>query len=246
MLVYFNTMAEGYISYINIIKKYGFIESPDLSLDYIFFHNTNCEKSYKYIQKGDKINFDLNQNSENNIEAINISFIKNASLNNLREDFENNKPLKGFLKKIDDRYYVKDRDTYIFIRLKVSNYEINLKEVYEDNLNELIDYKIIMLTEKNKIRAINMNRQFLHDFKSLSEGNKMEGLIIGNVKNKGYKIKIYDKILGFLPNSFVKKTKRLLQVGDLINVTCINVNHNFENVVFNLTENIDNDKQLII
>lgn len=238
-------MTEGYISYINTSGHYGFIDSPDLLLDHIFFHSSNCKKSYKHIYKGDKVTFELNPNGEKGIEATNISFIQNASLDGLRKDFENNTSLKGFLKKIDDKYYVKDRETYIFIRLIIASYEINLKEVYEDNLNELIDYKIITLTDKNKIRAINVNRQFLPECKLLVEGNKTEGLVVANVKG-GFQIKIYDNILGFLPNSFVLKSKRILEIGELINVTCIKASDDLENVVFNLTENIDNDNQLVI
>jgi cold shock CspA family protein len=238
-------MKVGYISYINTSGHYGFIDSPDLQLDHIFFHSTNCKKSYKHIYKCDKVHFELKPDGEKGIEAINISFIQNATLDGLRKDFENNTSLKGFLKKIDDKYYVKDRETYIFIRLIIASYEINLKEVYDDHLNELIDYKIITLTDKNKIRAINLNRQFLPECKLLVEGNQTEGLVVANVKG-GYQIKIYDNILGFLPNSLALKSKRKLELGELINVTCIKASDDLENVVFNLTANIDNEKQLII
>lgn len=238
-------MIEGYISYINRRGHYGFIDSPDLLLDHIFFHYKNCEKSYKHIYNGDKVNFNLDPNGEKGIEATNISFIKNASLDGLRKDFVNNTSLKGFLKKIDDKYYVKDGETYIYIRLIIASYEINLKEVYEDNLNKLIDYKIITLTDRNKIRAININRQFLPECKLLVKGNKTEGLVVANVKG-GFRIKIYDNILGFLPNSFVLKSKRVLEIGELVNVTCIKATDDLENVVFNLTENIDNDNKLVI
>jgi predicted RNA-binding protein with RPS1 domain len=238
-------MTQGYISYIDSSGHYGFIDSPDLLLDHIFFHFSNCNKYYKHVNKGDKVNFELDLNGEKGVEAINVSFIQNASLDQLKKDFENNTLLKGFLKKIGDKYYVKDRETYIFIRLIVANYEINVKEVYEDNLNRLIDYKIITLTDKNKIRAINNSRQFLPESILLVEGNKTEGLVVATVKG-GYQIKIHDNILGFLPNSFVLKNKGILELGELINVTCIKASDDLDNVVFNLTENIDTDKQLII
>ena len=238
-------MTQGYISYIDSSGHYGFIDSPDLILDHIFFHSSNCKKSYRHIYKGDKIKFELDKNGEKGSEAINISFIKNASLDQLKKDFETKTSLKGFLKKIGDRYYVKDRETYIFIRLIVANYEINLKEVYEDNLNLLIDYKIVTLTDRNKIRAINTNRQFHPKSILLVEGNKAEGLVVAAVKG-GYQVKIYDNILGFLPNSFALKNKYFLELGELTNVTCIKASADLANVVFNLTENIDNEKQLIL
>ncbi len=238
-------MPIGYISYINKGGHYGFIDCPDLLFDYIFFHSTNCKKSYTHIYKGDKVNFELIPKGDKGVEATRISFVQNASLDGLRKDFENKTALKGFLKKIDSNYYVKDRETYIFIRLIVASFEINLKEVYEDNLNELIDYKIITLTNKNKIRAINLNRQILPECQLLLEGSQTKGLLIANVKG-GFQIKIYNKIIGFLPDSFVLKSKSTLNLGELINVTCVKVSDNMKYIVYDLTENIEKDKQLIL
>jgi ribosomal protein S1 len=152
---------------------------------------------------------------------------------------------KGFLKKIDDKYYVKDRDTYIFIRIIIASYEINLKEVYEDNLNKLIDFRIFTFTSKNKIYAININRTLLPNSKLLAEGNNTEGQVVSTVKG-GYQIRIYDNILGFLPNSFAIRSKPILHEGELVNVTCIKAGNDLDNVVFDLTENLENDINLKI
>jgi ribosomal protein S1/cold shock CspA family protein len=238
-------MAIGYISYIKNIGNYGFIDSPDLGLDQIFFHTRNCKKMYKHIYKGDKVSFEYNPIVDLESGATEISFLKNASLDGLRSDFENGNSLKGFLKKIDDKYYVKDRDTYILIRLVITSYEINLKEVYEDNLNKLIDYKIVTFSSKNKIRAININRQFLPDCKLLVEGSGTEGQVVSTVKG-GYKIRIYDNILGFLPNSLAIKSKTILKEGEMVNVTCIRAGNDLEDVIFDLTENLENEIKLKI
>lgn len=233
-------MPIGYISYINSTKHYGFIDSPDLDIDQIFFHVNNCKKNYIHIYKGDKVSFEFNPFIDFESGAKEIAFLKNASLDGLKKDFENDKTLKGFLKKIDDNYYVKDRDTYIFIRLIIASYEINLEEVYEKKLNTIIDYRLTTFTSKNKIRAININRQFLSDCKLLVKGNKTEGQVVSNVKG-GYQIKIYDNILGFLPKSLAEKNKFALEEGEIVNVICISAGENLENVVFNLTENFENE-----
>jgi ribosomal protein S1 len=233
-------MPIGYISHINNTGHYGFIDSPELDIDHIFFHTTNCKKSYKHIYKGDKVSFEYNPIADEENEAKEISFLQNASLGSLKSDFEKGNSLKGFLKKIDDKYYIKDRDTYIFIRLIVASYEINIEEVYEDNLNKLIDYKIFTFTSKNKIRAININRQFLPECKLLVEGNKTEGQVVSTVKG-GYQIRIYDNILGFLPKSLAVKSKIVLDDGEMVNVTCIKAGDNLENVLFDLTENLEDE-----
>jgi cold shock CspA family protein len=233
-------MAQGYVSHIDNKRQYGFIDSPELLLDHIFFHFTNCKKPYKHIIKGDKVNFELNSNGEKGNEAVNVSFVRNASLDQLKKDFENKIPLKGFLKKIDDAYYVKDRETYIFLSLLIAKSEINVKEVYEDNLNTLIDYKIVTFSQKNKIRAVNINRQFMPERVWLVQGNKTEGLVVAVVKG-GYQIKTLNNILGFLPNSLVLRSKGVLELGESIQVTCIKANDDLEGIVFNLTENMDTD-----
>lgn len=238
-------MAIGYISHINNKEHYGFIDSPELQLEDIFFHTSYCEKRYSFVYKGDKVNFDLETNSDNRKEAKNISFIQNANLDSLKLDYENNTILKGFLKKIDDKYYVKDKETYVLIQLIVVNYEINIDEVYEKNLNKMIDYKIISISNNNKIRAININRQFSPESNFKIEGIKTEGVVVATIKY-GYQIKIYDNILGFLPNTLVIKSKVVLEVGDLIKVTCIEASEDLSNVIFDLTENVDNETNLQI
>lgn len=237
-------MPIGYISYISHSRSYGFIDSPELEMDHIFFHVTNCKK-YKHIYKGDKVSFEFNPAIDDETGAREITFLQNASLEALKNDFRNGNCLKGFLKKIGNRYYVKDKETYIFIRLIIACYEINIKEVYEDNLNKLIDYKIFRFTYDNKIRAININRQYLPECELLIEGNKTEGQVVLAVKG-GYQIRVYDNVLGFLPQSLAAKSKTVLYTGELVNVTCVKASNNLENVIFDLTENLENEINFIV
>lgn len=233
-------MPIGYISFINNMGNYGFIDSPDLNIDNIFFHTNNCKKIYENINMGDKVYFEYDPVLDLEIGAREILFLKNASLDCLKSDFKNGNSLKGFLKKFNGNYYVRDRDTYILILIVINNYEINLKEAYEDNLNKLIDYRIVTFTSKNKIRAINLNRQFFPDCKFLVKGNKTEGQVVSTIKG-GYQIRIYDNILGFLPYSLAIKRKKNLNQGEIIKVTCIQAGDYLENVIFDLTENFEND-----
>jgi len=232
-------MPIGYISYINNISNYGFIDSPDLDIDRIFFHTTNCNISYKNIYKGDKVSFEYDPLVGIDNGAKDITFIKNASLEGLKSDFKNGSSLKGYLKKIDDRYYVKDIDTYILIRLIVAIYEVNLKEVYEDKLNSVIDYKIVTFTSKNKIRAINVNRQFSSESKLLFEGTETVGKVVSLLKG-GYQIRVNGNVLGFLPNPLAKKNKPFFSIGEMINVTCIKSVDSTSGIIFDLTENLEN------
>ncbi len=230
-------MAIGYISGINKKRRYGFIDCPELQLDYIFFHKTNCDKSYRNIYKGDKVSFDIVE-KEGKEEAQNISFIQNANLDGLRKDFEKQTKLKGFLKKVEEHYYVEDRDTYIYIRLLFSENENNLKENYGDKLNQLIEYKIVSITDKNKIRAINFNRTFLPECYLILEKKPIEGRVISSEEGV-YKIKVYDKIIGFIPASLALKRTPKLEPEEIISVTCIKANEDLDYFLFDLAENIE-------
>jgi small subunit ribosomal protein S1 len=50
---------------------------------------------------------------------------------------------------------------------------------------------------------------------------------------------VFDKIIGFIPDSLVIKRKSPLEVGERVSVTCIKANEDFDNFVFDLTENIE-------
>lgn len=238
-------MPIGYISYINHIKHYGFIDSPDLKIDLIFFRTTNCQKSYINIHKGDKVSFEYDPIDDPKSGVKEIAFLKNASLECLKNDFLNGKILNGFLKKIDNNYYVKDSNTYIFIQLVISSYEINLQEVYEEKLNTKIDYKITLFTAKNKIRAININRQLLPECRLLVVGNKTKGQVVSIVKG-GYQIKVYERFLGFLPKSLAESNPFAIEEGVYVDVVCIIVGENFDNSVFDLTENFETENRIKI
>jgi len=230
-------MPTGHISYFNGIKHFGFIDSIDTEYDHLFFHKSHCNKSYKNIHDGDKVSFELIENGPNGLEIADIRFIGNCSLDGLRSDYVKQTTLKGYLKKINEHYYVKDKETYIFIRLFISDNEINLKENYEDKLNHLVEYRILSITSKNKIRAINANRAFLPECYLMQEKKPIIGEVTSKEKG-GYKIKVFNTIIGFIPNSFVLKAKAELLLHEKISVTWIKNSENFNSFVFDLTENI--------
>jgi predicted RNA-binding protein with RPS1 domain len=154
----------------------------------------------------------------------------------LRNDFISKKTRWGFLKQSKDSYSVKDLDTHLFFRLQVVEYECNLKEVYEDHIDKLIPYQITFFSSDNKIRCINLNRQLLPECRFLVAGNTTEGIVKNRV-NGGYQIEIYTTILGFLPNSFVVQSNKTLQIGDVVQVTCVPPHTDADIALLDLTDN---------
>ncbi|MBM3419374.1 MAG: hypothetical protein FJY17_10710, partial [Bacteroidetes bacterium] len=82
-------MPIGYISYLNKSGNYGFIDCPELNLDHIFFHFSSCNKTYKNIHKGDKVSFEPEYDDTKVVIPKEIAFVQNATLDVLKNDFDN-------------------------------------------------------------------------------------------------------------------------------------------------------------
>jgi cold shock CspA family protein len=231
-------MAEGYVSYVNHKHNYGFIDSPELDNDHLFFHYTDRDPSYRHPFKGDKVNYQIATREDSRLIAVYITFVRNANLEVLRNDFKNQSILTGFLKKIDDHYFVKEALTHIFIRLEISRFEMNIKENYEDRLNTAVEFKICSFSAKNKIRATILNKQFIPEFHLLSVGYRTMATVVKHSKG-GYILKVHEVFDGFLPNSMATLQREQLSPGEQVDVTCILVNTDHRNFVFDLTANIE-------
>lgn len=211
-------MPTGYITYYNSLLKFGFVDCPELNYYDIYFYKADLNKSYKNIYASDFVEFELNiMSNENQPTASDIKFVRNRTLEYLHEDFSNKKLKRGFLKKIGDNYYVKDYETHLYIKLRISKYEIDLFKCYETKLNTEINYQIIVFSNKNKIRAINIDRLFCEEYMSATSGNICFAKVQKKIK-MGYEILVEGKILGFIPNSI-----SLVQGLDLIENTEIKV-----------------------
>jgi hypothetical protein len=73
----------------------------------LFFHKITGQLVIRWCA-GDKVLFDISKSEDGSPMGVNIEFVNNLNLDSLRKDFEKGSILKGYLKKVDDRYYVKD------------------------------------------------------------------------------------------------------------------------------------------
>ena len=227
-------MPTGYITYYNQSRKFGFIDCPELNYYDIYFHFVNINSEYKHIFPSDYVEFELKMlSNENQLEANEIKFIRNRSLEYLHQDFLNKKTKKGFLKKIGEYYYVKDFETYLLIKLRVSPYETDLFNCYESKLNTEINYQIVVFSNKNKIRAINTDRKFSNEYLIATNGNNCIAKVQNKIKG-GYNILVEEKIIGFIPDSIAYNYPADLDEDFMINVRCINKNESSEKPVFEI------------
>jgi cold shock CspA family protein len=227
-------MPTGYITYYNPSRKFGFIDCPELNYFDIYFHHNNINSEYKHIFPSDHVDFELKKlYDENQLEANEIKFIRNSTLEYLHQDFVNKKTKKGFLKKIQDNYYVKDSETYLFIKLRISPYETELFNCYESKLNAQINYQIVVFSNKNKIRAINTDRKYSIEYLMAVSGNNCIAKVENKIKG-GYKILVEEKIIGFIPDSIAYKHGVDLIEDFMLKVRCIQNNESSETPVFEI------------
>ncbi|MFN5310853.1 MAG: hypothetical protein ACK5C0_15495 [Candidatus Kapaibacterium sp.] len=231
-------MPIGFVSYINNRKKYGYIDSPGSANHDIYLNLKRCNKSYEKILPGDKIFFEFY--SKSSLTPTAISLLERCDDSLLKKNIENGHFLKGVLQKFDDRYFVKNEDTYMFIPLLRSIYETEINKVYEQCIGNIIDYRITS-TSSGKFRAINVNRRFVPFDTSLEVGQELEARVVTRLKG-GYQIQVLGSILGFLPQSLVHNVKSTLIVDEIISVTCIRTADYLNCTVFGLTESLENTR----
>ena len=227
----------GYVAFFSTTKNFGFIETMDD--ESIYFHKTQCEKGYRNIYSGDKVEFEYNEN-EGRACARNVRFRGNATLEGLRADFETGTVLQGFIKRIEDKYYIKDSDTHIFIKLAVSPYEIDIEEIYEKSINKKREYKLIVMSERNAMRAVLVGRRLHPEIDNLISKQAYNAEVIADV-NGGYQIRLETHdIKGFMRyNAFLKGTASLA-LGSFVEVRWQSVNVDYGTIVFELVNGSDN------
>ena len=227
----------GYVAFFSKTKNFGFIETMDD--ESIYFHKTQCEKGYRNIYSGDKVEFEYNE-SEGRACADNVRFKSNATLDGLRADFEKGTVLQGFIKRIEDKYYIKDSDTHIFIKLAVSPYEIDIEEIYENCINKKRDYKLIVMSERNAMRGVLVGRRLHPEIDNLVSKQAYNAEVIADV-NGGYQVKLENHdIKGFLHYNAFLKGATPLAIGSFVEVRWQSANLDFGNIVFELVNDPHN------
>jgi ribosomal protein S1 len=170
--------------------------------------------------------------------------ISKADMQKLSIYYRDNVILKGILSKPGiHNYFVKNADPDMYIRLFVSENEINVKENYEYKIGTVIEYKIDFNSGGNKPTALLLNRTFHPGVYDLAQAKPVMAEVIGKVKG-GFKVKVFDKIEGFIPYSLSSKIKEQLEDGEIISVTCIKASEDLDNFVFDLTENVERQNKI--
>jgi len=220
-------MQKGTISYINHEKQYAMIE---------YLHNgrkktINCKTDGKEQKKpdknskkshhfriGDEVNFQIKlADRGDKMIADNVKFLYNTAIEQLINKAAIENRFSGYLKIVDDAYFVKEWDSYLFFPLLVSEWE---KPPAEKAFNEAISFKLLNLDKPNKIAAELFSHDYIPEYHAALQQMKNKTPVEAIV----YKVSPYAAYLNLFNKKIQAKIqliedgKEMLKAGDKIQV----------------------------
>lgn len=163
----------GIITFINHDKDYATIEYTHNGKKKTISGNIGEKeqlklKAEKIIKKvhqfhvGDEISFVINLSARGDkMIADCIEFKFNNALDNLINKSAIENRFVGYLKKVDDDYFVKETGSYIFFPLKLSPWE---RKPQDSNLNEPYFFKLENTDKPDKATAAPYKSIFIHEY----------------------------------------------------------------------------------
>ena len=194
---------KGKISFVNHEKQFATIE---------YLHN-NKEKSVNFktqagsgkkphqFRLGDAVSFQLRLSDRGDkMAAFNVKFTHNTSIDLLiqKASFENR--FSGYLKIVDDKYFVKEIDSYILFPLRLSAWEIPPVATAE---NEAISFSLVNLDKPNAIQAELFSHNYIPAYRKALQHFKNEmdiEAIVTRVSPHGIYVDLFeDQVQAKLP-----------------------------------------------
>lgn len=155
------TVFKGIISYINFEKNFATIEYNKGGKA----KSVNCKtgqeatgRKTSHFRVGDTVSFQLKLSDRGDKQtAYKVKFLHNTRLDLLIQKAAIENRFSGYLKKVEDKYYIKEADSYIFFPLQLSPWEMPPVETAE---NEMISFRLLHTDRPNSMVA----ELFSHNF----------------------------------------------------------------------------------
>ena len=170
-----NTLITGNVSFVNHDKKYIIIEYDNNGKKKVV-NGSIDEKQLKrkhVFHIGDTVSFTVGLSGRGDkMVATNIQFLYNNALDVLINKAKTENNFIGYLKIIDDKYFVKEIDSYLFFPIQISPWQIKPTEA---ELNEAVTFALDNLEKKEKITASLFTQKFIPEYYSAERAfKKME------------------------------------------------------------------------
>jgi hypothetical protein len=164
-----NTVLQGQVSFVNHEKKYVMIEYT-INEKKKTINGIIDVKEKHFFQIGDVVNFTAGLSGRGDkMVASNIKFKYNTALDVLINKAKTENSFIGYLKIADDKYFVKEIDSYIFFPVPLSPWQI---KPTEEELNEAVTFSLENMENKEKITAKLFNNNYIPEFYTAVKNNK--------------------------------------------------------------------------
>ena len=218
-------LIEGKITFINHDKQYAMIEYAEGNKKKAIRADIDEKvqkemKDKKLIRKihhfmvGDIVSFQVKLSPRGDrMMASGIEFLYNNALDVLIDKSRLNNKFIGYLKIADDKYFVKEIESYLFFPVPFSPWHVLPTE---DELNEQVIFSLENTDKKEKIFASLFNNNYIPEFREAMKLHKantpVESVVSRVMPHSIYVNILSDKLVAKLP--FEKN----IHVGDKINV----------------------------
>lgn len=190
-----DTVYKGTVTFFSLERHFGFIDS-EIQEDLFFFIDVTKMRKMKPEEKqgqqtsyirGDEVYFKIKPaiNGRTGIEACDLRYIRNEKVDELLGLIREQKPLTGYIKKLNSGYYIKDKQTNLFIPLHISFWEVGLEEVYESRINEPVSYIVEKIPRKLKnMKAVLPDRIMSKTYSQLVDLKENKELVSVRISDK--------------------------------------------------------------
>lgn len=115
-------------------------------------------KKFHHFREGDAVTFTLTRSVRGDkMVADNIMFRFNNSLSNLLHKSKTENHFTGYLKQVDDNFFIKEIDSYQFFPLRLSPFEIKPTPA---TMNEPVSFRLHNISNPDKVTASLVVRLF--------------------------------------------------------------------------------------
>lgn len=213
-----NTIHKGQVSFVNHEKKYIIIEY-EINGKKKVVNGSVDEKMFKKkhaFHIGDTVSFHVGLSGRGDrMVATSVQFLYNNALDVLINKARTENNFIGYLKAVDDKYFVKEIDSYLFFPVQLSPWQLNPTEA---ELNEPVTFALNNLEKKEKITASLFTQKFIPEYYSAERAFKKQEAVEAEV----YKISphgIYLNVFGDKVRAKISpEAAPGIKVGDKLNV----------------------------
>lgn len=212
---------KGKVSFVNYEKHFA-------TIDYSYNNkhkSVNCKtdapdssKKPHHYRLGDEVSFKLKLSDRGDkMTAYDVKYRHNEAIANLiqRSAIENR--FSGYLKKIDDDYFIKEWDSYILFPLQLSPWEVPPAATAE---NEAINFSLVNLDKPNAIKAELFSHFYIPEYKKaelyFEKQFEIEAVVSRISPHAVYLNLFGDKVQAKL--SVTPEEKAAIKEGDIIKV----------------------------